>query len=213
MKKMTKRLWRKTMKLKCRPMKWKRISQPYKAGKHRGIDLAAPTGTKVVAAQDGIVVAASYGAWDRSYGNHVAIYHSGGGYTNYAHLSKVKTRAGKKVKAGQVIGLCGSTGNSTGPHLHFEVHEERKWNRVDPWPYIVAAMKRAAYKTGKTYVLKATMRVRASHSTNARIVKTVKKGTKIKAASVWESKAGTVWVKAEGGWICALSAKGKVYMA
>lgn len=201
------------MKLKQRPIKWERISQPYKKGRHGGIDLAAPTGRNVVAAQDGIVVAASYGAWDKSYGNHVAIYHGSGCYTNYAHLSKIKTRVGRKVKAGQVIGLCGSTGNSTGPHLHFEVHEGRKWNRVDPWPYIKSAILRARYKPGKSYTLKANMRVRASHSTSAPVVKTLKKGTTIKAISVWESKAGAVWVKMKDGWICALTAGGKVYMA
>lgn len=200
------------MKLKQRPIKWERISQPYKKGRHGGIDLAAPTGRNVVAAQDGIVVAASYGAWDKSYGNHVAIYHGSGCYTNYAHLSKIKTRVGRKVKAGQVIGLCGSTGNSTGPHLHFEVHDGRKWNRVDPWPYIVAAMKRQAYKAGKYYTLKSNMRVREGHSTGSKTVRTEKKGTRIKALQVWENKAGAVWVKVPGGWICALTAAGKEYM-
>lgn len=205
-------LWRKRkMKLKTKPMKWKRISQPFIAGKHRGIDLAAPTGTKVVAAQEGIVVAASYGAWDKSYGNHVAIFHNGG-YTNYAHMSKIKTRVGRKVKAGQVIGLCGSTGNSSGPHLHFEVHEGRKWNRVDPWPYISAAMKRSAYKAGHSYKLKSNMRVRSGHSTSSKVLRTEKKGTTIKALQVWESKPGAVWVRTTDGWICAMTASGKEYM-
>ena len=128
--------------LKSKPMVWKRISQPYRKGKHGGIDLAAPTGTKVVAAADGKVVAASKGAWHWSYGNMVAIYHGGGNYTNYAHLSKIKVHAGQKVKAGQLIGLCGSTGRSTGPHLHFEVHKGMKWNRVNPKPYLDAIGKK-----------------------------------------------------------------------
>ena len=122
--------------LKYKPIKWKRISQFYKAVSHKGIDLAAPTGTPVYAAQDGVVAKAGYGVLDRSYGNQVFLSHGNGYYTNYAHLSKITVKTGDKVVAGQVIGLCGSTGRSTGPHLHFEVHLGRKWNRVDPYPYI-----------------------------------------------------------------------------
>lgn len=122
--------------LKYKPIKWKRISQFYKAVSHKGIDLAAPTGTPVYAAQDGVVANAGYGVLDRSYGNQVFLSHGHGYYTNYAHLSKITVKTGDKVVAGQVIGLCGSTGRSTGPHLHFEVHLGRKWNRVDPYPYI-----------------------------------------------------------------------------
>ena len=123
-------------KIKELPIKWERISQPFKPGKHRGIDLAAPTGRTVRACASGVVVAASYGAWDSSYGKMVAIRHSGGTYTNCAHLSKISVKVGQKVKAGTKIGECGSTGNSTGPHVHFEVHLERKWNRVNPAPYL-----------------------------------------------------------------------------
>lgn len=201
-----------TLKLKSRPIKWTRISRGF-SSRHKGIDLVAPTGTKIYAAQAGVVVAASYGTWDWSYGYHVAIRHSDGSFTNYAHMSKIKTSVGKKVKAGQLIGLCGSSGNSTGPHCHFEVHEARKWNRVDPWPYIQMALLRSTYKAGKAYTLKATMNVRAGHSTDSRVVKTLKKGTQVTPSSVWESKAGAIWVKASGGWICALTAKGKVYMS
>ena len=111
---------------KYRPIKYKRISQYYKKKTHRGIDLAAPTGTNVYATCAGTVVAAKYGAWDSSYGNMVAIYHGNGDYTNHAHLSKIKVKVGQKVKAGQLIGLCGSTGHSTGPHVHFEIHKGRK---------------------------------------------------------------------------------------
>lgn len=84
---------------------------------HAGIDLAAATGTPIRAAATGVVIAA--GAMG-GYGNTVDIDH-GGVVTRYAHQSQVLVRSGQRVLAGQVIGLVGSTGASTGPHLHFEV--------------------------------------------------------------------------------------------
>jgi murein DD-endopeptidase MepM/ murein hydrolase activator NlpD len=85
---------------------------------HTGQDFAAPTGTPVVAAGQGVVVfAESNGA----YGNAVRILHAEGIATWYAHLSRIEIPQGTSVRPGQVIGLVGSTGNSTGPHLHFEV--------------------------------------------------------------------------------------------
>ncbi len=84
---------------------------------HRGIDIAAPTGTPVKAAKSGIV---TYAAKMGSYGNVVFIDHGDGFSTRYAHLSAFKCEVGDEVRMGDVIGLVGSTGNSTGPHLHFE---------------------------------------------------------------------------------------------
>lgn len=85
---------------------------------HAGIDLAAPTGTPIRAAATGtVVVAAPMGG----YGNTVDIRHADGTTTRYAHQSRLLVRSGQQVTAGQVIGLVGSTGASTGPHLHFEV--------------------------------------------------------------------------------------------
>lgn len=84
---------------------------------HRGIDIAAPTGTPVKAAKSGIV---TYAAEMGSYGNVVFIDHGDGFSTRYAHLSAFKCKVGDEVRMGDVIGLVGSTGNSTGPHLHFE---------------------------------------------------------------------------------------------
>lgn len=86
---------------------------------HNGIDLAAPTGTKIYAADGGVV---TYSGWQNGYGYVVKIDHGGLFETVYAHCSKLIVSAGEKVYQGQNIALVGSTGNSTGPHLHFEVY-------------------------------------------------------------------------------------------
>lgn len=91
---------------------------------HAGVDLTAPTGTPVYAAGDGIVTRAD--AANRGYGNHVRISHGYGYTTVYAHLSKMLVVPGAKVKRGDLIGLVGSTGLSTSPHLHYEVRINNK---------------------------------------------------------------------------------------
>ena len=85
---------------------------------HAGVDLAAVRGTPIVAAADGRVVSAG---WHGGYGQQVAIAHDGGVETTYGHMSRIAAYAGELVHRGQVIGYVGSTGLSTGPHLHFEV--------------------------------------------------------------------------------------------
>jgi murein DD-endopeptidase MepM/ murein hydrolase activator NlpD len=98
---------------------------------HAGLDLSTPAGTPVQAAQAGVVVfAGDHGA----YGKAVKLEHAHGFATLYAHHSQVLVYVGQSVKAGQVIGLSGSSGRSTGPHLHFEVHKDG-WP-VDPLPYL-----------------------------------------------------------------------------
>lgn len=87
---------------------------------HLGIDLAAPTGTPIKASREGKVVMSALGALHWSYGECVVISHSDGLHTLYGHMSKRDVSVGDKVKQGQVIGKVGSTGNSSGPHLHFE---------------------------------------------------------------------------------------------
>ncbi len=87
-------------------------------GSHNGLDLAVPIGTPVFAAMDGVVKEA--GADKTGYGLHVKLLHPGGGGSIYAHLSKVVVSVGQPVCVGQLIGLSGNSGNSTGPHLHFE---------------------------------------------------------------------------------------------
>ncbi|OGI76030.1 hypothetical protein A3C67_01540 [Candidatus Nomurabacteria bacterium RIFCSPHIGHO2_02_FULL_42_19] len=87
---------------------------------HRGIDIGAPSGTPIYAAASGIVLIAKTG-WSGGYGNMTIIQHPNGTKTLYAHMSKLGTTTGASVSQGQVIGYVGSTGKSTGPHLHFEV--------------------------------------------------------------------------------------------
>lgn len=86
---------------------------------HTGIDLAAPTGTPIYATASGIVTAVTT---LRAYGNVVIMYHGGGMSSMYAHMSRFNTSVGAAVAVGEVIGFVGSTGWSTGPHLHYEVH-------------------------------------------------------------------------------------------
>lgn len=89
------------------------------AGGHSGLDISAPTGTPVVSVAAGTVV--SMNASGAAYGNHVVVKHADGRYTLYAHLNSTSVSVGQSVSAGQQVGTVGSTGNSSGPHLHFEV--------------------------------------------------------------------------------------------
>ena len=90
--------------------------------KHTGIDLDWRNGTDIIAADGGTVVAASYG-WGGGYGNHIIIDHGNGYQTLYAHLSVIAVNLGQNVSRGEHIGTMGTTGNSTGVHLHFEVRQ------------------------------------------------------------------------------------------
>ncbi|MFC4018157.1 M23 family metallopeptidase [Micromonospora sp. GCM10011542] len=102
---------------------------------HAGIDLALPSGTPIHAAAAGTVVQAGDAA--DGYGNSVFVDHGNGYLTHYAHQSRIAVTVGQKVKAGQVIGYEGATGDATGPHLHFEVHQGM-WNQIDPAPFMRA---------------------------------------------------------------------------
>jgi len=93
-------------------MRWGRL--------HKGIDIAAPTGAPIKASAAGRV---SYAKWSSGgFGNLVEISHSDGSVTLYAHASKILVMEASRVQQGEVIALVGSTGRSTGPHLHFEIH-------------------------------------------------------------------------------------------
>ncbi|PJT49198.1 peptidase, partial [Streptomyces albidoflavus] len=114
---------------------------PYRAsgaswskGYHTGVDFPVPTGTSVKAAASGTVVSAG---WGGSYGYQVVIKHNDGKYSQYAHLSALTVRSGQSVQAGQRIARSGSTGNSTGPHLHFEVRTGPGFGSdIDPLAYL-----------------------------------------------------------------------------
>ena len=86
---------------------------------HQGIDIGAPTGTPIVAASDGVV---TYAGWHGGHGNFVKLQHGGGLGTGYGHMSRIAVRNGERVRQGEIIGYVGSTGLSTGPHLHYEVY-------------------------------------------------------------------------------------------
>ncbi|WBB82537.1 M23 family metallopeptidase [Micromonospora sp. WMMD882] len=103
---------------------------------HAGIDLALPAGTPVRAVAAGTVTKA--GDAGDGYGTSVVVDHGNGYLTHYAHLSQATVAVGAKVDAGKTIGREGSTGDSTGPHLHFEVHEGSMWNQIDPAPFMRA---------------------------------------------------------------------------
>ena len=94
------------------------VSSNIRRSSHTGLDIAAPTGTPVKAAASGTV---TFSGWKGSYGNMLVISHGNGVQTYYGHCSKLIAKVGQKVSQGQVIAKVGSTGNSTGPHLHLEI--------------------------------------------------------------------------------------------
>ena len=98
---------------------------------HKGVDLAGPIGTPVYATADGKVSRAS---WFSSYGLYVSIEHGNEIQTRYAHMSRLNVADGQWVKKGEVIGFIGTTGRSTGPHLHYEVRV--RGEAVNPIPYM-----------------------------------------------------------------------------
>jgi murein DD-endopeptidase MepM/ murein hydrolase activator NlpD len=88
---------------------------------YNGIDLASYSGAPIIAAAAGEVIIARSGGWNGGYGNYIVISHQNGTQTLYGHLSALAVTAGKSVVRGEIIGYMGSTGRSTGTHLHFEV--------------------------------------------------------------------------------------------
>lgn len=107
---------------------------------HKGIDLAAPAGTPIYATADGVVSRANAFS---TYGNFVSIEHGGRIQTRYAHMSRIAVAEGAKVKKGDIIGYVGSTGRSTGPHLHYEVRVDGK--SVNPVPYMLESQAQQAF--------------------------------------------------------------------
>ncbi len=105
------------------------ISGVYKM--HTGIDIPAPSGTSIVAVNGGKVIVAG---WDDAYGNHIVIDHGGGIASFYGHLSSILVSVGEQVNEGEIIGRVGTTGYSTGPHLHFGIIKDGQ--NVDPTKYV-----------------------------------------------------------------------------
>ena len=142
------------------PLEYIRITSQFgvkrKTGYHGGIDFGAPTGTPVRAVADGIV---TWAKWNGNYGNHVKVKHDKYGpyETSYSHLSKIKVKKGQRIKQGTIVGLVGSTGRSTGPHLHYEM--KIKGKRVHPLkqdlPYMdpISAAQKPAFMAARDILI------------------------------------------------------------
>ena len=109
---------------------------------HPGLDFTANTGTKIYATGDGVVAEANANA--QGYGNHVIINHGFGYQTLYGHMSRMAVREGQKIKRGELIGYVGSTGRSTGPHVHYEVI--RNGEKINPINYFFNDLSPAEYQ-------------------------------------------------------------------
>jgi murein DD-endopeptidase MepM/ murein hydrolase activator NlpD len=102
---------------------YKKTGKHWSKGYHTGVDFAVPTGTPILAVADGKIENAT---WGKSYGKQI-VQKVDGGWVIYAHLNAVRVKPGARVKKGQIIGESGNTGNSTGPHLHFEMRDKIRW--------------------------------------------------------------------------------------
>jgi murein DD-endopeptidase MepM/ murein hydrolase activator NlpD len=105
-----------------------KVGKHWSSGKHTGVDFAVPIGTPVLAVADGKIVNAN---WGKAYGKQV-IMACDGGYVIYAHLNATRVKPGATVKKGQIVGESGNSGNSTGPHLHFEMRDKIRWTGGTP---------------------------------------------------------------------------------
>jgi len=103
---------------------YKKKGKMWSKGYHTGIDMAVPVGTEIIAVAEGKIEPAN---WGKSYGIQ-AIQKVAGGWVIYAHLSELDVKPGDQVVKGQKIGLSGNTGNSSGPHLHFEMRDNIRWS-------------------------------------------------------------------------------------
>ncbi len=124
-------------------MRWHPVTGGRRA--HKGVDLAGATGTPIHATADGLVSKAD---WFSSYGLYIQLEHGGNLQTRYGHMSRLNVGAGQRVKKGDVIGYVGSTGRSTGPHLHYEVRIAGE--AVNPIPYMQAGEYQQAFAANGT---------------------------------------------------------------
>ncbi len=151
---------------------------------HTGIDYALYLGTPVLAALDGKVIRTAH--LGTGYGTHVVLEHTGGLQTIYAHLSVISVTLGTSVREGEEIGLSGNTGNSTGPHLHFEVR--RLGKPVDPDEFL--GMPEPAV-FGSRRVCVPELYIRSGPGTEYAIVGSLKQGARVNG----DQTAETVWLK------------------
>ena len=173
---------------------------------HNGIDFGAPTGTNVLAAAAGTVERADYD--EHGYGWYVQIKHADGLTTVYAHLSQIRVQPRVEVKAGQLIGQVGSTGNSTGPHLHFELRKQGLEKNgyhgaIDPRPLIAWPGKPAVVVgPGVVFVVKAgTLNVRSGPGLGHTVVGALHLGDEI---GIVETITPEVWGRLADGRYVAL---------
>lgn len=103
---------------------YKKPGKHWSKGYHTGVDFACPIGTPVLAVADGVIENAN---WGKAYGNQV-VQKVAQGWVIYAHLNAVRCKPGQAIKAGQIIGESGNSGNSTGPHLHLELRDNKRWS-------------------------------------------------------------------------------------
>ncbi|WP_370416106.1 transglycosylase family protein [Streptomyces fradiae] len=116
--------------------RYRKAGSSWSSGYHTGVDFPVPTGTSVRAVSDGTIVSAG---WGGAYGYQIVIRHHDGRYSQYAHLSALSVREGQRVTAGQRIARSGSTGNTSGPHLHFEMRTGPGYGSdIDPLAYLRA---------------------------------------------------------------------------
>ena len=109
---------------------------PRWGGFHRGLDFGAGYGDPIHVVGDGVVIDSGYLSGESGYGDITLVQHDDGFITAYAHQSRSFVHAGEHVSAGDVIGLVGSTGHSTGPHLHFEVRTAPHGGQINPGPWL-----------------------------------------------------------------------------
>lgn len=174
---------------------------------HTGIDLYAPMGSLVYSCDGGEIICAgiinnSYG--NTQYGNFILIDHKNGLYSAYAHLQEINVKVGMSVLQGAVIGKVGSTGNSTGPHLHFEIRgNDGKWNRnnfFDPMDYllynnIIEGKNNTELfeKFTKIKVDNSILNFRDKAGFNSNVITQLHKGTVLEIIGDKEEKNGITW--------------------
>jgi uncharacterized protein YgiM (DUF1202 family) len=177
-----------------------------------GMDWGIPAGTPVRAAAGGRVVLTYYD--QTGYGNVVKLDHSNGDATLYAHLSKSQVIPGQPVRTGEILGFSGNTGNSTGPHLHFEYRQKNK--PVDPAPYLVTSPQPSPEGKGvnKPVLFKAAvgvdeLNIRSGPGTQYAILGKLKRGDLVEVCAL---DGLTVWGELPGGRWVALRWGGEEYV-